>query len=282
MKSQRTHIFERSGIAALSDLQHTECQASLAILEHEQADFLGQEHAFRSKDYRWPRDALHTWSRIWEYPYVYYQLQQHRANGGLGNAHIVVDVGSGVTFFPFSVAKLGYNVCCVDVDGVCERDIQLASDAVPHDPGTVGFRLISQDRLPFMDGEVDVVYCISVLEHIPHFEHTIAEVVRILKDRGLFILTIDLDSGACCDIGVDRYYDMRRCLSKYFDLAKPEISTHPLDILVQNPSPALWNRLRFLAAQLKNRLRGDECLRTYPNRAVWGGTMIKRGRERHH
>ena len=51
---------------------------SFALLEKEQADFLAMESAFRSREYKWPRDPLHTWSRVWEYPYTYHHLQQAR------------------------------------------------------------------------------------------------------------------------------------------------------------------------------------------------------------
>jgi hypothetical protein len=64
----RTHPFDRSGLAALSDLQTEEWRELFTSLEDQQREFLAKEEAFRSADYPWPRDPLHTWSRVWEYP----------------------------------------------------------------------------------------------------------------------------------------------------------------------------------------------------------------------
>ncbi len=56
--------FKRSGIAALSDLQNKEWEELFYFLEKKQAEFLEKEGEFRSAEYKWPRDPLHTWSRV--------------------------------------------------------------------------------------------------------------------------------------------------------------------------------------------------------------------------
>jgi ubiquinone/menaquinone biosynthesis C-methylase UbiE len=113
-------------------------------------------------------------------------------------------LGSGVTFFPFSVAKLGYQVTCVDIDPIVDVDIARAARIVDQSPGEVDCRQCDSSHLPFADEEADVVYCISVLEHVSDFENTIDEVFRVLKIGGLFILTMDLDSSGYLDIGVNQ------------------------------------------------------------------------------
>ncbi|MEN6495185.1 MAG: hypothetical protein ABFD16_12970, partial [Thermoguttaceae bacterium] len=40
-------VFERSGLAACSDLADSECRALMSILEREQEAFLAQESSFR-------------------------------------------------------------------------------------------------------------------------------------------------------------------------------------------------------------------------------------------
>lgn len=215
---RKESIFNRSGLAALSDLQCSEQQAIFSQLEKAQETFLESQPEFLSDDYRWPRGPLHTWSLAWEYPYVYYHLKKQVESLGPERDYRVVDLGSAVTFFPFSIAKLGYRVHCLDVDAAYELDIERAAHAVPHSPGKVDFKLILNGRLPLKDEEVDVVYCISLLEHIPNFEDTIQEVVRVLKTNGQFILTIDMDLGGSMEIGISRYYNLRHCLAEYFDL----------------------------------------------------------------
>src|SRR5262249_24861798 len=64
----------RSGLASLSDLETNVHRALYAALNQTQNEFLSKQELFRSRDYVWPADALHNWSRIWEYPYVYAHL----------------------------------------------------------------------------------------------------------------------------------------------------------------------------------------------------------------
>lgn len=268
--------FKRSGLAALSDIASPEYQKLFALLEKEQELFLSKESSFRSPDYKWPRDPLHCWSRIWEYPYVYYHLRRAKETLRPEISQRVVDLGSGVTFFPFAVARLGYHVQCLDIDPICEHDLLCAASVVSHQPGKVEFFLVSNDYLPLGDKEIDIVYCISVLEHIANFELPIQEVARILKPGGLFILTIDLDLCGYMEIGVRRYQDMRRCLAAFFDLEQPEVTIHPMDMLVQYPFISWFRQVKFQVRQWARAFLGRTRHRTYPNLTVWGGVMRKR------
>jgi len=224
-------IFNRSGLAALSDLRSPGYQSVFSQLEKDQEIFLNKEADFRSKAYKWPRDPLHTWSRIWEYPYVYYHLAEYFETLQQDPRPIVADVGSGVTFFPFSLAKLGYQVVCADIDPICETDLRKAALCVPHEPGMVEFRLITEGILPFSDGEADIIYCISVLEHIPSFEDTISEMVRILRPGGLLVLTIDLDIRGDSELGIQAHKRLTSKLRQHFDYLYPDVTIHPADVL---------------------------------------------------
>src|SRR5688572_3391957 len=198
-------------------------------LEEEQSAFLAQERLFRSAEYAWPPDPLHTWSRVWEYPYVYHHLM-HRADSSATSTRIV-DYGSGVTFFPFALAKAGYQTTCLDVDPLVEVDIRKAIAAVPHSPGVVDFARCDQERLPFSNGEVDAVYSISVLEHIPNPGHIVPEIARILSPGGLLLLTIDLDMRGDAAIGKEAYVELVSTIEKYFSYVHGVTTTHPADIL---------------------------------------------------
>ncbi len=230
-------IFERSGLASLSDLEAAEWRALFSFLEKEQRDFLSQEKKFRSPEYKWPLDALHTWSRVWEYPYVYHHLRAAHSRFQKSEPPVVVDFGSGVTFFPFAVAKLGYQVICSDIDPLCRRDLTNASRYLSSAPGSIEFRLLTETIPAFRDEEVDIIYCISVLEHIPDFESTVVELSRILKKGGLLLLTIDLDLRGGSELGVSAFKRLQDKLSVYFDPLWPEVTEHPLDMLCTNNGP---------------------------------------------
>ncbi|MBM4024963.1 MAG: class I SAM-dependent methyltransferase [Planctomycetes bacterium] len=229
--------FDRSGLAALSDLQSAEWSTLFARLEQEQIEFLTAHAPFCSPEYRWPRDALHWWSRIWEYPYAYHHLCAWRASQPAEVCPLVVDVGSGVTFFPFSVARLGCQVVCTDINPVCGVELHRAIPHIDAGKGQVQFRQTDGLHLPLTDGAADAIYCISVLEHIESFEHNIAEFSRVLKPGGLLLLTIDLDLQGNSQIGVVRHLDLGRRLQAGFEYGCPDITIHPADLLTCTRGP---------------------------------------------
>jgi SAM-dependent methyltransferase len=231
-----SHVLDRCGLAALSDLEAREWKDLFAKLESEQTDFLSHERDFRSADYKWPRDPLHAWSRIWEYPYVYHHLARLLSQANTAPLR-AVDVGSGVTFFPFSLARLGYHVTCTDIDPICERDLPQAVSRVPHQPGTIDFKLSDGSTLPFADGEIDVVYCISVLEHVPEFTRLVREIRRILRPGGLFVLTVDIDLWGDGEIGPTLHRRLVSSLKDHFREALPDTTIHPRDALTTESSP---------------------------------------------
>ena len=213
---------DRNGLAALSDLKTEAWNGVFRSLEREQSDFLARQPGFRRPESTWPVDPLHTWSRVWEYPYVYHHLKRWRSGRAASAMPKVADVGSQVTFFPFAVARLGFHVLCTDIDPACETALEQAIKHVPHDPGSVAFRLASETTLPLEDEECDAVYCISTLEHIPRFEGTVREMARVLRSGGLLLLTIDLDLQGNAAIGPARYTELRDVLRESFRDATPE------------------------------------------------------------
>lgn len=243
MISYREHPFNRCGLAALSDLETPEWRVLFSFLEQDQSTFLSLEGQFRSPDYIWPRDPLHGWSRVWEYPYVYHHLKLLRPQFDKNLPHIV-DFGSGVTFFPFSVARLGYHVSCLDIDPVFERDLNRAIPLVPHKPGSMDVRLTDAGKSRFSDGEIDIVYSISVLEHVPELESTIVELARILRPGGFLLLTIDLDLRGDLEIGVERYKSLIQTLRRYFQEVYPDSTIHPADLLHSASGPFGFKPLR--------------------------------------
>lgn len=253
-----SHPFERSGLASLSDLETREWKQLFSQLEGEQGEFLAKASQFRSPEYKWPGDPLHTWSRVWEYPYTYHHLQTWRRRQPGDKLPHVVDLGSGVTFFPFSVARLGCRVTCTDTDPVAGTDLQRAAGCVPHKPGAVQFRLCGE-TLPFETGEVDAIFCVSVLEHIPSREKTISEMARILKPGGLLVLTMDLDLRGDSEIGAKPYRSLIQVLETHFAYRHPDRTVHPADILTSGAGPypvAPRGGLRFAVREAVRRALG--------------------------
>jgi 2-polyprenyl-3-methyl-5-hydroxy-6-metoxy-1,4-benzoquinol methylase len=249
LNNQKTKdVFNWSGLAALNDLQTELCQNIFSVLEEQQTEFLNNASEFRSEEYKWPNDPLHCWSRGWEYPYVYYHLARYVKDlTEEGQRSIIADIGSGVTFFPFSLAQLGCEVICSDIDPVCETDILRARESVSYSPGNVHFRLINNEKLPFNDGECDAVYCVSVIEHIPDFENTVREMARILKLGGLCLITcdLDLDSAGNKQLNTGQFERLVSVVGQEFSLVYPERTIHPVAVLTNRNSPYSGNRSSY-------------------------------------
>ena len=240
------NTFERSGLASLDDLESESWKAIFSLLEKGQQEFLSAGDAIWSAEYRkkWPTDALHWWSRVWEYPYVYYHLAAWRSRISDPGIPVVVDLGSGVNFFPFSVARLGCDVKCVDVDETCYADLQKAIKKIRVTEGKVEAFLCHGARLPFGDNAVDAIYCISVLEHVLDFQTTILEAFRILKPGGLFLLTIDLDLCGNAEIGPERHETLVSALTDRFSYVYGDTTIHPTRILRSNTGPSPLKNLQ--------------------------------------
>jgi SAM-dependent methyltransferase len=235
-----SHPFEHNGLAALSDLETPAWRSLFGSLLDEQGRFTAAESQFRTGDYKWPRRPLEQWSRVWEYPYVLHQLTRLRdACVQTGGAQpLVVDVGCGVTFFPFAVAHAGLRIVGTDLDPVCERELQRAAEVLPSSPGAVlGCRTTDGQTLPFSDGEADAVICVSVIEHIPTWERTLAELHRILKPGGLLVLTLDLDLLGNSEIGAAAHRRMMDQLEEGFTPVWSDRTIHPADLLTSDRGP---------------------------------------------
>ena len=66
--------FDRSGMASIDDLSLPHWRPIFDCLETVQAEFLAVQPF--DADYPWPRDPLHNFIRVWEYPYAYHHLKE--------------------------------------------------------------------------------------------------------------------------------------------------------------------------------------------------------------
>jgi len=102
----------------------------------------------------------------------------------------VLDIGPGCVGFPDAVALVARRSFGVDpiAREYQEAGLLLESDAIYlHGPA---------ERLPLVDGSIDVVVCRNALDHVDSPRAVIAEVVRVLRPGGELILNVDLEHPA--------------------------------------------------------------------------------------
>ena len=97
----------------------------------------------------------------------------------------VVDLGCGSGSF---VAALGAELDAREIHGV-ERQEKYRTLAA--DRGVTVHDLdLECDRLPFADGDVDLVLALGLFEHLRWYDHTLEEMRRILRGEGMALLTV--------------------------------------------------------------------------------------------
>ncbi|MFB3905141.1 MAG: class I SAM-dependent methyltransferase [Acidobacteriota bacterium] len=234
--------FEYSGLASLDDLSSARWIRLFSHLEQFQARFLAHESRFRSAQYPWPRDPLHTWSRVWEYPYAAYHILKWRRELPRQMLPRVVDLGSGVTSFPFFLGRCGCQVVAVDADLICARDFSRAIKCFKTRHGRVDFALAQGGLLPFRNASVDCVYCISVLEHVPDPRELIDEVARVLKPGGTLVITVDISADSRSELTPQTFNVLRCAVLRSFQFCVSERVFHPSRLLTTNSSPCLPKR----------------------------------------
>lgn len=134
-------------------------------------------------------------TRRFEYPWAFHAVP-------LRPGMTAVDLGGGLSGFPFALARAGAEVLNVDpfldygsTEAYGDIDPQRLVARLNRACGT-SVRLLRSDlaaaALP--PASVDVVYCISMLEHLSAEARAeaLAEVRRIVRPGGHLVLTVDL------------------------------------------------------------------------------------------
>ena len=137
------------------------------------------------------RTYIHA-SKQWEYPYAIAKISE------CGKNLRIADIGGGRGMLSSYLAKKGHDVSVYDINFLwdCGDDNNIEntfftfskSQGVHADYGSIF-------NIPAFDCTFDIVTCISVVEHIPHKEFAIKEMLRVLKPGGKLILTYDLCLG---------------------------------------------------------------------------------------
>lgn len=102
-----------------------------------------------------------------------------------------LDLGTGAGFYLPVLQRLAGRVCGVDLNPVLELTGQMLRrkgyDAVAVARSDVM-------RLPFADGRFDLLFCLSVIEHIEDQAAALAEFARVLAPGGVLILGYPLQN----------------------------------------------------------------------------------------
>jgi SAM-dependent methyltransferase len=99
----------------------------------------------------------------------------------------ILDFGSGRGALACEFARRGYRITACDIDAA-KLDL-LPAQCAPHAIATILLAANAQN-LPFPDREFDAIICREVLEHIPDYARTLAELQRILKPGGILLISV--------------------------------------------------------------------------------------------
>ena len=166
--------------------------------------------------WHWGRDPLKFWSRRWEYPFAGRAVLAHAARLGRTDLRIC-DAGSGVTFFPYLLCDRlpGAAVSCLDTNATYAPIFAAINKNQPD--ADVRFVRAGLQKMPYRDGELDVLCCISVLEHTGRYEQIVREVARVLRPGGRFVLTFDLSQDQTFEMQPPQARRMFAVLETLFD-----------------------------------------------------------------
>jgi SAM-dependent methyltransferase len=96
-----------------------------------------------------------------------------------------LDFGCGVGGTSILASNDGFEVYSFDTD---KKSIFFSKEI--KDRYEIRFLLANGEKLPFKDKTFDIVYSCHVLEHVSNDFNALSEVYRVLKDDGIFILSV--------------------------------------------------------------------------------------------
>ncbi len=193
--------------------------------------------------YPWPVDNLHNWSRWWEYAYVWLYLKPLLQKG---KKIKVLDIGPGLTFWPFFLADKGFEVTAVDIDDRIKNWADTATRKL------TCLDLAAKRRLKFVTGDItrpkfagagfEAATNISVIEHVDDKRKAINEIFRLLKSGGKLINTLDISLdgrpiGDSRPLLVQESYEFIRMLENAFNQKIRFDFVHPMDIVTPGRYP---------------------------------------------
>jgi SAM-dependent methyltransferase len=97
----------------------------------------------------------------------------------------ILDFGAGPGFQAVRLQEQGFDVSAIDLG--CPQPLRRVFPVVTYDG----------NNLPYADRSFDVVFSSNVLEHVERLDVTMAELVRVLRSRGIMIHVLPSASWRC-------------------------------------------------------------------------------------
>ncbi|HEY7538314.1 MAG TPA: class I SAM-dependent methyltransferase, partial [Gaiellaceae bacterium] len=137
----------------------------------------------------------------------------------------ILDLGCGSGAYTRELAALGAIVTATEI---APSPLALAKRNVGDLAERVEFRLEDAQSLTFPDESFDKVLLTEVIEHLPHPEHAILEVARVLRPGGLLVVTTPSRFSP-----MNLAYDLKRRVRRYeFNEHLHELTPHSFRRLV--------------------------------------------------
>lgn len=176
------------GYITQSSLSGSRLSQLLEVLEPLQDRFFEEHKSSIPSAYsaKWPVDKLHWWSRPQEYAFVLFYILS-ALNESKRDIKIL-EFGPGCSFVPHVLAT---------VAGLKNLHIEEIDDGVVEFWGNVGRKIgLQVDRSNSSTAHkdiFDVIYSISVIEHVDSPVKAIKRLINQLTPSGQLILTLDVD-----------------------------------------------------------------------------------------
>lgn len=126
-----------------------------------------------------------NWSKVWEYPWIWYNVFQNSDLKG----KVVVDLGSELSPVPWVLALNGAKVILIETDSKFIPVWEKTNNKLNLN---VEWKIVNDEIIPLPDNYADYITSFSVIEHQPDKFKAIGEVIRVLKNNGVFGLSFDI------------------------------------------------------------------------------------------
>jgi 2-polyprenyl-3-methyl-5-hydroxy-6-metoxy-1,4-benzoquinol methylase len=122
-------------------------------------------------------------------PHIGFRLRARNIVNNVKKGDKLLDAGCGTGVYSFTFSKLFKKIDAIDIS---EEKIKSANQINIFK--NINFRKGDICNLKFKDNEFDAIICSDVLEHIKNDKKAFSELARVLKRKGVLLITVPSDS----------------------------------------------------------------------------------------